>query len=227
MRSPRRPTERQALLSVEERLFVLAYPLTGAEHGPVLHLRIAQHLPFRTVTSFTSTSMPHGSTFLRSLRALLPALAAVLLAQVPALSATAVPSSSATWTVPAQGRAAYSTSRLRMRAQPRSGARVLATIPRGARITVGACSDGWCAVRYGREAGYSAERFLDDEAPSASHVIPTGNGYRNSRGEWARSPVHATSAPAGASARCRDGTYSFSRSRRGTCSHHGGVASWL
>ncbi|WP_289144502.1 DUF3761 domain-containing protein, partial [uncultured Bacteroides sp.] len=26
---------------------------------------------------------------------------------------------------------------------------------------------------------------------------------------------------------CRDGTYSFSKSRRGTCSHHGGVAKWL
>jgi hypothetical protein len=24
-----------------------------------------------------------------------------------------------------------------------------------------------------------------------------------------------------------DGTYSFSQSRRGTCSHHGGVAKWL
>ncbi|MEN9557829.1 MAG: hypothetical protein RL141_198 [Candidatus Parcubacteria bacterium] len=30
----------------------------------------------------------------------------------------------------------------------------------------------------------------------------------------------------GASARCEDGTYSFSESRRGTCSHHGGVAEW-
>jgi hypothetical protein len=33
--------------------------------------------------------------------------------------------------------------------------------------------------------------------------------------------------PPGASARCADGTYSFSASRRGTCSHHGGVAEWL
>jgi hypothetical protein len=33
--------------------------------------------------------------------------------------------------------------------------------------------------------------------------------------------------PTGASARCRDGTFSFSRSRRGTCSHHGGVAQWF
>lgn len=37
----------------------------------------------------------------------------------------------------------------------------------------------------------------------------------------------AASPPAGATAQCRDGSYSFSRSRSGTCSHHGGVAAWL
>jgi hypothetical protein len=31
----------------------------------------------------------------------------------------------------------------------------------------------------------------------------------------------------GASARCRDGSLSFSQNRRGTCSHHGGVAQWF
>ncbi len=30
----------------------------------------------------------------------------------------------------------------------------------------------------------------------------------------------------GATAKCRDGTLSYSASRRGTCSHHGGVAVW-
>lgn len=34
-------------------------------------------------------------------------------------------------------------------------------------------------------------------------------------------------APPGATAVCRDGTYSFSQTRSGTCSHHGGVAAWL
>jgi hypothetical protein len=34
-------------------------------------------------------------------------------------------------------------------------------------------------------------------------------------------------APAGATAQCRDGTYSFSQHHSGTCSHHGGVARWL
>src|SRR4051794_2920632 len=34
-------------------------------------------------------------------------------------------------------------------------------------------------------------------------------------------------APPGATARCNDGTYSFSATHSGTCSHHGGVAQWL
>jgi Protein of unknown function (DUF3761) len=34
-------------------------------------------------------------------------------------------------------------------------------------------------------------------------------------------------APAGATARCRDGSYSFSQHHSGTCSYHGGVAAWL
>jgi hypothetical protein len=51
--------------------------------------------------------------------------------------------------------------------------------------------------------------------------------YVNSRGQTVKRPASCASAPQGATAQCRDGTYSFSRSRRGTCSHHGGVAKWL
>jgi hypothetical protein len=63
--------------------------------------------------------------------------------------------------------------------------------------------------------------------------VPTTSGlsndnyYTNTAGNTVHSPAYSNSVPAGASARCRDGTYSFSQSRRGTCSHHGGVASWL
>jgi Protein of unknown function (DUF3761) len=41
--------------------------------------------------------------------------------------------------------------------------------------------------------------------------------------------THTASAspPPGATALCRDGSYSFSHHRSGTCSHHGGVAKWL
>lgn len=55
----------------------------------------------------------------------------------------------------------------------------------------------------------------------------TDRYYRNVDGELVRSPTFSNTAPSGASARCGDGSYSFSRHRRGTCSHHGGVAEWL
>lgn len=54
-----------------------------------------------------------------------------------------------------------------------------------------------------------------------------GDYYTNRAGHQVHRPVRANSAPPGASAKCYDGTYSFSENHRGTCSHHGGVASWL
>ncbi len=37
----------------------------------------------------------------------------------------------------------------------------------------------------------------------------------------------AAVAPPGATAKCRDGSLSFSQHHQGTCSHHGGVSAWL
>jgi Protein of unknown function (DUF3761) len=52
--------------------------------------------------------------------------------------------------------------------------------------------------------------------------------YINSEGNTVCKPEESpTGPPAGATARCRDGTYSFSQHRSGTCSYHGGVAEWL
>lgn len=61
-----------------------------------------------------------------------------------------------------------------------------------------------------------------------SELIEQGD-YTNSDGQEIHRPAHTKSgkAPDGASAQCRDGTYSFSTHRRGTCSRHGGVAAWL
>jgi hypothetical protein len=49
----------------------------------------------------------------------------------------------------------------------------------------------------------------------------------NSQGQTVKRPENCSTAPQGATAQCRDGSYSFSQNRRGTCSHHGGVAKWL
>lgn len=63
------------------------------------------------------------------------------------------------------------------------------------------------------------------------HSSTTGSGsgdtYVNVDGNTIHSPVTAPSAPAGATAKCNDGTWSFSQHHSGTCSHHGGVAEWL
>ena len=53
------------------------------------------------------------------------------------------------------------------------------------------------------------------------------DSYVNVDGNCVHRPVSSSSAPAGATARCADGTYSFSQHPSGTCSHHGGVAAWL
>jgi len=63
---------------------------------------------------------------------------------------------------------------------------------------------------------------------SASTTTHRHHGYyTNSSGHRVHTPVHAQSAPAGATAKCGDGTYSFSEHRQGTCSHHGGVSQWM
>lgn len=68
----------------------------------------------------------------------------------------------------------------------------------------------------------------DDDVPVPTSTVQSPNGtYTNTYGNEVPSPYYAPSVPAGASARCGDGTYSFSQSRRGTCSHHGGVAEWF
>jgi hypothetical protein len=80
---------------------------------------------------------------------------------------------------------------------------------------------------------------IEQEIPNLQRIQPqptpqpsplsNDNYYINSQGNKVHSPAKTidNSIPAGASAQCRDGTYSFSQSRRGTCSHHGGVARWL
>jgi hypothetical protein len=67
----------------------------------------------------------------------------------------------------------------------------------------------------------------EQEAKEATATCTNGT-YVNSAGNTVCKPEESSSgAPAGATARCEDGTYSFSESRSGTCSHHEGVAEWL
>jgi hypothetical protein len=73
-----------------------------------------------------------------------------------------------------------------------------------------------------RKAAEAEQRKAAEETP-----VCTNGTYVNSAGSTVCSPEQSPTAPAGATAECGDGTYSFSESRSGTCSHHGGVAKWL
>ncbi len=75
----------------------------------------------------------------------------------------------------------------------------------------------------------SAFAFQAPAGPPDEGNLSNHNTYQNQDGETVHSPARSLSGkvPEGATARCRDGTYSFSRHRSGTCSRHGGVAAWL
>lgn len=60
-----------------------------------------------------------------------------------------------------------------------------------------------------------------------SQELSNDSYYTNSVGNEVHSPAYSNTVPSGATAICGDGTYSFSQSRRGTCSRHGGVSQWL
>jgi len=73
--------------------------------------------------------------------------------------------------------------------------------------------------------------WVPETEPSPSPLQPTLSNnrvYTNVDGRTVHSPAYSSRGiPAGASAQCHDGSYSFSQHRPGTCSHHGGVAKWF
>lgn len=65
-----------------------------------------------------------------------------------------------------------------------------------------------------------------DENPD-NFPLETPRTYTNVDNDEVQSPTYYREIPPGACAICGDGTFSFSKNRRGTCSRHGGVAEWL
>ncbi len=68
-------------------------------------------------------------------------------------------------------------------------------------------------------------------SPRASVPTPRASARARTRADENSAVVRSGAAEdnnsAGAIARCKDGLYSHARNRRGACSRHGGVASWL
>lgn len=132
----------------------------------------------------------------------------------------------------------YTYTNLNLRSGPSTSYQVLTTIPAGTRVEMAEnCDCAWIKVYYNGKIGYVSSKYLSSRqtvnyqnqntTTYQRNTNSTVKYYTNSAGQKVQSPTYYNSAPAGATALCRDGTYSFSRNRRGTCSHHGGVAKWL
>jgi len=91
-------------------------------------------------------------------------------------------------------------------------------------VTFTAYCDGGQVKTVTRDYTFPADLYI----PAKTTYVPSNTSYyTNTSGNKVPSPRYSVGIPVGASARCKDGTYSFSQSRRGTCSHHGGVSIWL
>lgn len=137
----------------------------------------------------------------------------------------------------------YVTTNLNLRYGPGVKYEIITTLPKGTPVSIDEdCDCKWILVEYCGNIGYVSTKYLSKNPPhreiKRETRIRTYNTYTtthnqrvryytNVNGYRVQSPTYYVSAPAVATALCRDGTFSFSRNRRGTCSHHGGVARWL
>lgn len=139
----------------------------------------------------------------------------------------------------------YTTTNLNVRRGPSTNYGVLGTVSAGTEVTVydnDYNQYDWLRVTYNGQTGYISTKYLSQQkvltakvstnnyswSSQSSSSYNSNNGYyRNCDGNWIPRPQYSNTQPSGATAICRDGTYSFSAHRRGTCSHHGGVKVWL
>jgi hypothetical protein len=98
------------------------------------------------------------------------------------------------------------------------------------------CKDGTTSTATGRGAcsGHGGVQKASKSKPasdaSASSAAPATGAPAASKSSASKSAPTATPTnndPTGATAKCKDGTYSKSQHHSGTCSSHGGVAEWL
>jgi len=120
-------------------------------------------------------------------------------------------------------------SNINLRTSGSSAAMSLLVVTKGTLLNLDDCKDAWCKVNYNGIAGFINSSFTGQKTNSSSNVSPDTKVkyYTNSAGNNIQSPTQYNKIPEGATAVCRDGTYSFRASRRGTCSQHGGVKKWF
>jgi hypothetical protein len=103
------------------------------------------------------------------------------------------------------------------------------------------CSDGTTTTSSGKgtcsghggiqKAAKAKPAIAATAAPAAAAPTPAAPAATAAKSSTATKSAPTATAgntdPTGATAKCKDGTYSKSAHRSGTCSSHGGVAEWL
>lgn len=125
----------------------------------------------------------------------------------------------------------YTSTSLKMHKGANMSSNVVSVIPKGTSVTIEEdCDCKWIPVRYKGNIGYVSSKYLVKHqvktSDHRSYKTSKRHYYTNSYGRKVQRPTYHDSRPAGATALCNDGTYSYSQHRRGTCSHHGGVSEW-
>lgn len=130
----------------------------------------------------------------------------------------------------------YTTANVKLRQGPGISYGVISSLPTGTYVTIDEdCDCEWIPVSYSGKIGYINGRYLSNKKPllKQNKVRNTlSKSYRTTRnnvkstGRRYKKNTKYNSQPVGVTALCNDGTYSYSQSRRGTCSHHGGVRVW-
>ena len=139
----------------------------------------------------------------------------------------------------------YTTANLNVRRAPSTNSGVIGTVAAGTEVTINDYDYNeyeWLQVVYNGQTGYISTKYLSSQkvlkgkvstsnyswTSNSSSSYSSHNGYyRNCDGNWIPRPQYSNTRPAGATAICWDGTFSYSAHRRGTCSGHGGVKVWL
>jgi hypothetical protein len=90
----------------------------------------------------------------------------------------------------------------------------------------GACSGHGGVQKAGKSAAAAAPAAAESASPAAA---PAPDAAAASKAAPAAKSAATTgnTDPTGATAKCKDGTYSKSKHHKGSCSHHGGVAEFL
>jgi hypothetical protein len=75
--------------------------------------------------------------------------------------------------------------------------------------------------------GYADSTAAPTTCKDGTTSTVTGRGACSKHGGVQKGAAAGTAAPAAATAKCKDGSYSTAKNHKGACSKHGGVSDWL